>query len=71
MNVNFGLFPALPPQPRIKGKDRKKAMSARALADLAGWLGERARSGRMIRCGRAGWRRASRPGGATAAAPPG
>ena len=39
MNVNFGLFPALPPQPRIKGKDRKKAMSARALADLASWLG--------------------------------
>jgi methylenetetrahydrofolate--tRNA-(uracil-5-)-methyltransferase len=36
MNVNFGLFPELPPGPR--GKDRKKAMSARALADLAGWL---------------------------------
>ena len=41
MNVNFGLFPALPPQPRIKGKDRKRAMSARALADLGGWLGTR------------------------------
>jgi methylenetetrahydrofolate--tRNA-(uracil-5-)-methyltransferase len=36
MNVNFGLFPELPPGPR--GKDRKKAMSARALADLAEWL---------------------------------
>jgi methylenetetrahydrofolate--tRNA-(uracil-5-)-methyltransferase len=36
MNVNFGLFPAPSPGPR--GKDRKKAMSARALADLAGWL---------------------------------
>ncbi len=37
MNVNFGLFPALVPSPR--GKDRKKAMSARALVDLAAWLG--------------------------------
>jgi len=36
MNVNFGLFPELPPGPR--GRDRKKAHSARALADLAGWL---------------------------------
>ena len=36
MNVNFGLFPELPPGPR--GKDRKKAHSARALADLAQWL---------------------------------
>jgi len=39
MNVNFGLFPDLPPQPRVRGKDRKKAMSARALADLDQWLG--------------------------------
>ncbi|MDR3528014.1 MAG: methylenetetrahydrofolate--tRNA-(uracil(54)-C(5))-methyltransferase (FADH(2)-oxidizing) TrmFO [Rhizomicrobium sp.] len=37
MNVNFGLFPEMVPSPR--GKDRKKAMSARALVDLAGWLG--------------------------------
>jgi methylenetetrahydrofolate--tRNA-(uracil-5-)-methyltransferase len=36
MNVNFGLFPPPPPGPR--GRDRKKAQSARALADLAGWL---------------------------------
>lgn len=36
MNVNFGLFPELPPGPR--GRDRKKAHSARALTDLAGWL---------------------------------
>ena len=36
MNVNFGLFPELPPGPR--GRDRKKAHSARALADLADWL---------------------------------
>ena len=41
MNVNFGLFPAVPPPPgkrRIKGRDRKKAMSERALADLDAWL---------------------------------
>jgi methylenetetrahydrofolate--tRNA-(uracil-5-)-methyltransferase len=39
MNVNFGLFPPL--DKRVKGKDRKQAMSARALGDLAGWLGEK------------------------------
>ncbi len=45
MNVNFGLFPDLPPEPvkakRVKGKDRKQAMSERALADLAIWLGDK------------------------------
>jgi methylenetetrahydrofolate--tRNA-(uracil-5-)-methyltransferase len=35
MNVNFGLFPELK---GARGKDRKKAKSARALADLAVWL---------------------------------
>ena len=35
MNVNFGLFPELK---TARGKDRKKAMSDRALADLAVWL---------------------------------
>ncbi|HTT97968.1 MAG TPA: methylenetetrahydrofolate--tRNA-(uracil(54)-C(5))-methyltransferase (FADH(2)-oxidizing) TrmFO [Rhizomicrobium sp.] len=35
MNVNFGLFPELK---GARGKDRKKAMSARALVDLAAWL---------------------------------
>ena len=42
MNVNFGLFPPLaapesgrPP----KGRDRKAALSARALSDLGHWLG--------------------------------
>ena len=35
MNVNFGLFPEI----KGRGKDRKKAMSARALADLDVWLG--------------------------------
>ena len=39
MNVNFGLFPPL--DKKVKGKDRKQAMSDRALADLANWLGDR------------------------------
>ena len=38
MNVNFGLFPELHGAPR--GRDRKKALSARALHDLQHWLGE-------------------------------
>ena len=48
MNVNFGLFPPLDAPShdatgnRIKGKERgaarKRAMSARALADLDRWL---------------------------------
>jgi len=36
MNVNFGLFPE--PPPKTKGKDRKRAQSHRALADLEAWL---------------------------------
>jgi len=36
MNVNFGLFPE--PPPKTKGKDRKRAQSHRALADLDVWL---------------------------------
>jgi len=36
MNVNFGLFPELK---GARGRDRKKAMSHRALADLDAWLG--------------------------------
>jgi methylenetetrahydrofolate--tRNA-(uracil-5-)-methyltransferase len=39
MNVNFGLFPELE---GARGKDRKKAMAHRALADLDIWLGNRA-----------------------------
>ena len=35
MNVNFGLFP--PFENRIKGRERKKAHSDRALADLETW----------------------------------
>ncbi len=51
MNVNFGLFPPLAQAPtkaedgsRLRGtaktQARKKALSARALADLDAWLGE-------------------------------
>ena len=39
MNVNFGLFPDLPASDRVRGRDRKKQMSHRALADLDSWLG--------------------------------
>ncbi len=38
MNVNFGLFPEFPKSAKIRGKDRKQAMSARALCDLSSWL---------------------------------
>ena len=54
MNVNFGLFPPLEAPShdaagnRIKGKDRgvarKRALSARALADLDRWLAGAARA---------------------------
>ena len=39
MNVNFGLFPPLAPQAgkRLKKKERRPAMSARALEDLSAW----------------------------------
>jgi methylenetetrahydrofolate--tRNA-(uracil-5-)-methyltransferase len=37
MNINFGLFPPLPG--RTKRAERKPALSRRALADLALWLG--------------------------------
>jgi methylenetetrahydrofolate--tRNA-(uracil-5-)-methyltransferase len=38
MNVNFGLFPPL--AERAQKKERKAAYSARALADLDGWLSD-------------------------------
>ncbi len=43
MNVNFGLFPPLdtdhlPKKQRPRGADRKRALSARALADFDAWL---------------------------------
>jgi methylenetetrahydrofolate--tRNA-(uracil-5-)-methyltransferase len=37
MNVNFGLFP--PIEGTHKGKERKQALSARALRDFDAWLG--------------------------------
>jgi len=37
MNVNFGLFPPL--QEKAKGRDRKRLMAHRAIADLESWLG--------------------------------
>ncbi|MCG8511430.1 MAG: methylenetetrahydrofolate--tRNA-(uracil(54)-C(5))-methyltransferase (FADH(2)-oxidizing) TrmFO [Rhodospirillales bacterium] len=43
MNINFGLFPPIEPEAgkrRPRGRDRKKAYSARALLDLAAWLAE-------------------------------
>jgi len=42
MNVNFGLFPDFAPGTKVRGKDRKKAMAHRAIADLDAWLGTRA-----------------------------
>ncbi len=45
MNVNFGLFPPIDARDsggrRLKGRDRKRALSTRALEDLAAWLGGR------------------------------
>jgi methylenetetrahydrofolate--tRNA-(uracil-5-)-methyltransferase len=40
MNVNFGLFPPL--ETDARGRDRKKLMAHRALADLDLWLGRKA-----------------------------
>jgi methylenetetrahydrofolate--tRNA-(uracil-5-)-methyltransferase len=40
MNVNFGLFPPL--ETKTRGKDRKKAMAHRAIADFMAWLGHKA-----------------------------
>jgi len=37
MNVNFGLFPPLA-DPSLRGRERKAAVAARALADLHHWL---------------------------------
>lgn len=56
MNINFGLFP-VPENPfitmpngkrkKLKGKDRKKAYTSRALEDLQKWLGSDPRSTRQ------------------------
>ena len=39
MNVNFGLFP--PVETDKKGRERKRVLSQRALADLEQWLNDR------------------------------
>ncbi|MBM3485172.1 MAG: methylenetetrahydrofolate--tRNA-(uracil(54)-C(5))-methyltransferase (FADH(2)-oxidizing) TrmFO [Alphaproteobacteria bacterium] len=39
MNVNYGLFPPVPGG--LRGRDRKRAISLRAVADLGAWLGTR------------------------------
>ncbi len=43
MNVNFGLFPPIvgpqsPARARTRGDAKRRAISARALADLDAWL---------------------------------
>jgi methylenetetrahydrofolate--tRNA-(uracil-5-)-methyltransferase len=38
MNINFGLFPPL--EGRLRGRERKRAVAARALADLDAWLAD-------------------------------
>jgi methylenetetrahydrofolate--tRNA-(uracil-5-)-methyltransferase len=46
MNCNFGLFPPLPEdadvdakgRPRIRGTDRRKLVTARALRDVGAWF---------------------------------
>ena len=46
MNINFGLFPPVAPtfinehgrKKKLKGRDRKKAYTTRALIDLDAWL---------------------------------
>jgi methylenetetrahydrofolate--tRNA-(uracil-5-)-methyltransferase len=40
MNVNFGLFPPL--EADVRGRDRKKLMAHRAIADIDAWLGRKA-----------------------------
>ena len=45
MNINFGLFPPIDARnergKRLKGRDRKAALSKRALGDLDAWLSDR------------------------------
>jgi methylenetetrahydrofolate--tRNA-(uracil-5-)-methyltransferase len=42
MNINFGLMPPLEPEQR--GRERKKALSDRAKADLTKWLATKAQA---------------------------
>jgi methylenetetrahydrofolate--tRNA-(uracil-5-)-methyltransferase len=48
MNVNFGLFPPIEADRRLRGADRKRALAERALHDLDAWLArsELSRGGR-------------------------
>ena len=41
MNVNFGLFPENAPASgkKVRGRERRRLYTARALADLEAWLG--------------------------------
>ena len=38
VNVNFGLFEPLVTEKRLRGRDRKQAMAARALEQVDSWL---------------------------------
>jgi methylenetetrahydrofolate--tRNA-(uracil-5-)-methyltransferase len=44
MNINFGLLPPIADPPGVRGKEkgreRKKAMALRALADIDRWLSD-------------------------------
>ena len=61
MNVNFGLFPPLAQAvksedgKRLRGTDKtlakKRALTARALVDLEGWIGDRSPHGALAECG--------------------
>ena len=41
MNINFGLFPPID-ESSVRGRDRKRLMAHRAIADLDAWLGRKA-----------------------------
>ena len=52
MNINFGLFPGLPPsnnkdgkQILLKGVNKKKALAERALKDIKTWSAQNCFSG--------------------------
>ena len=42
MNVNFGLFPPMETQKKLRGRDRKNAYAARALQETENWLATQA-----------------------------
>src|SRR5262249_61902395 len=72
MNVNFGLFPPL--ETETRGRDRKKLMAHRAIADIDAWLGRKVAaeefSSPVLRgrgTARARWRGRGLPGAAAPA----